>query len=120
MYQLLLLILLFLSMNIFSQDIKIAFTCPAKLKVTEQIPPLPDGWEVMPNYGLGNVNYKLRFVTFYDGHPEQLASLVYTSILKNPKVMVAKPLPSEIRQCEVTYLKLHSEYIPETIKCLSN
>lgn len=104
------------------------YECPASIDVTETAADVADGWSVTLDQGRGG--HGLEGVGFYDGHPEQMASLVpagtarvgktrrttwrfpsdsvawISCSYRNTNLLVARALPEGTRSCE-----LHEEQI---------
>jgi len=100
--------------------------CPKSISVKETIEKVPDGWTAGQDKAPKNL---LAGITFYDGPPEQEASLVYDSWTKRnglaygvwhftpnaspgvwlscrysaTSVVLNKKLPAGISECTVTY-----------------
>lgn len=94
--------------------------CPATISVKQEIQQVPAGWRALP----GKPPYQLAGITFYEGPPEQMASLAPDSETKSANtwhfepspegiwiacsyastdIVVAKQLPKEISQCVISY-----------------
>lgn len=113
-----------LSSNVFASELY----CPKSISVKQIINNLPQGWKVT----YGNENFNLARITFFDGPPEDNASLVYDHISEsgdeiqaewhfkksNPdrsiwitcnyestNVVLSKLLPPSVKECKVTYYK---------------
>ena len=98
--------------------------CPKSISVKEIIDKAPDGWTVAQDKQAKNV---LAAITFYDGPPEQEASLVYDKWIKHnssaegiwqfdpsssiwiscryasTSIVLQKQLPAKTSECTVTY-----------------
>jgi len=120
-----LIVFLSLSPNCFPQSSPY-FMCPTEIKVEEQkLEKKIHGWE--PFIDVVNLKIFLQGVTFYDGHPKELASLVpdnegqkvkfliWNFPDKNPRpfyiscsysktsLMLIKEIPKGIKSCRVNY-----------------
>jgi hypothetical protein len=99
--------------------------CPPKVKVSQQLAAAVPGWTAM----LDDTPHQLAGITFYDGPPEEKASLAYDNMTKagakqaakwsfspdaprqtwiscsysGTSVKLAKSLPPKTTACEVTY-----------------
>jgi hypothetical protein len=101
--------------------------CPAQISVEQKAVSLPVGWTV----GTNAAPHRLEMVTFFDGPPEELASLVYDDVktagkestavwrfAANPRgfwiscgysgtaVVLSRRLPVGLKECRVTYEKM--------------
>jgi hypothetical protein len=100
-------------------------TCPAKIDVSQQLTAAVPGWTAT----LDDTPHQLAGITFYDGTPQEKASLVYDSMTKvatkqvakwsfaqatsrqtwiscsysGTSVELTKSLPPKTTACEVTY-----------------
>jgi hypothetical protein len=113
--------------------------CPEKIEVEQKLPKELPGWAAM----LDDAPQQLAGVTFYEGPPEEKASLVYDSITKaagketaawefnaqgsaqfwmtcsyaGTTLMLKKRLPPAIRTCTVTWdASQHVAGLPLIIK----
>jgi hypothetical protein len=99
--------------------------CPANIDVQEQLSASTSGWQTT----LDDAPHLLAGLTFYDGQPQEKASLVYDSMTKaagkqvakwtltpeggraiwvacsysGTSVQLIKSLPTSVKSCEVTY-----------------
>lgn len=113
-----------LSSNVFASELY----CPKSISVRQNIDNPPTGWKV----SYENTKYDLSRITFFDGPPEENASLVYDKTAEsgeelhaewhfndiNPQrgiwitcnyestnVVLSKLLPPSVKECKVTYYK---------------
>ena len=113
---------LFFSLPAIADD---SATCPAKVNVHQQLAAQVTGWSSM----LDDAPNQLAGITFYDGPPQEKASLVYDDITRaagkqiakwsfaphaqrpiwiacsysGTSVVLAKALPANVTGCTVTY-----------------
>ncbi|HTD21950.1 MAG TPA: STY0301 family protein [Terriglobales bacterium] len=113
--------------------------CPASISVKQTIEKTPEGWTA----GQDKTPHNLSGITFYDGPPEQEASLAYDSWTKrnglaygvwhftansspgtwlschysSTSVVLSKGLPASTSECTVTYNpKVSVDGLPEVQK----
>ncbi|HSY13033.1 MAG TPA: STY0301 family protein [Verrucomicrobiae bacterium] len=116
--------------------------CPTTVDVKQQLASSVDGWTPT----LDDSPHRLSGITFYDGPPQEKASLVYDNIKKTaPKeiatwqfgadgkrptwivcsysgtaVQLAKSLPSKTSTCQITYNRtqqLSGQPLIESVSC---
>ncbi len=103
--------------------------CPSQIATKQTIEKVPQGWTAKQS----TTSHSLAGLTFFDGPPEQEASLVYdeyrnlakedhavwsfdpslhiwlSCIYSGTTVVLSKPLPSKTTECRVTYSR--QEYV---------